>query len=448
MHYFHYNYTMSKQVWFLQKLAKIEPDYVNTEYVYPCKVKKVTYECPLCKKDTHLFSFVKSHLKTIVTPHWHNALSKKTAIEQVDVLQSLYENGRVLESKDTITINGKQYIMTMKGIWSTNYCRTTWSINPFQERAGYQKDTLEHKLLSIFPYVDNSGLLPLKSALIEKDVSLRLESLWVDCEKVLAIHTLSDLMWPNGVYIPVSQLEEDGVIKDKKEPCIISRLQKTNIRLLDLYMMKDYGKKSLIKPAIKEILRVAKMHWWVEDINQYLSTLIQKVIKNRLTLSQYCDKINGSLWEDIARNMTCLAEEVDLVTIEKYDHIPSNPHDFSDNYNNQMIPLMNGIRLFVTVIEHEWWYTVDHQLLADTIRETVKSFVIAHEEQLKKLFIEQKRYERYNFSYWSKKKKSHDDAYISFRALLVRKMFWFVTSYSSGIWYAKILKERLSFLEE
>ena len=107
---------MPKQVSFLQKLAKKEPDYVNTEYVYPCKVKEVIYKAPLCEKDSHVFSFVQNHLKTIVTPHGYKALTKKSATELVDVLQSLYENGRVLESKDTITIDGKQYMMTMKGI--------------------------------------------------------------------------------------------------------------------------------------------------------------------------------------------------------------------------------------------------------------------------------------------------------------------------------------------
>lgn len=105
---------MAKSASFLQKLAQKEPEYINTEYVYPCKIKDAVYINSLCEENSQLFSFVKNHLKTIVTPHGYKALSKKSAAEQIDVLQSLYENGRVLESKDTITLDGKMYSMSMK----------------------------------------------------------------------------------------------------------------------------------------------------------------------------------------------------------------------------------------------------------------------------------------------------------------------------------------------
>ena len=64
-----YTFSMKQHASFLDNIRELSPEYVNTEYVHPCKVDKQVYISPLSKNHPGLKKYIKDHLQTVVTPY-------------------------------------------------------------------------------------------------------------------------------------------------------------------------------------------------------------------------------------------------------------------------------------------------------------------------------------------------------------------------------------------
>jgi hypothetical protein len=100
---------------FYNNIASIDSSHVNEEYVYPCITKKhAAYLHPEIENAETLITLIEKNLVTIVTQPGVDSIVQASKEDQLQILFSLRENGRVLEAKDTIELDGTTYKMLIK----------------------------------------------------------------------------------------------------------------------------------------------------------------------------------------------------------------------------------------------------------------------------------------------------------------------------------------------
>ncbi len=416
-------YNMSKKDLY-QKIKEIDSSHINEEYVFPCITKdQHVYLHPSIQDNIELEALIKKNLVTIVTKPWVASVTKVAKQQQLQVLHSLRENGRVLEANDTIQLDGVTYKMMIKWVWATNYYRTTWAKNPWMRRHEHTHDDREVWLLEQFPFLDWGGILPLTSAIIEKEKVQEMIDLWIDTEEVLAIYEIDQIYGPDGKYHDIKTLQDDGVIFPDWQPCLLIRAQKSNIRLMDIILLEKTQKKYLIEPMMHEILKEAKEYLGVENLQEYLEVLIKKLIKQRLSLHEYGTR-NGERRQDIIRNITVLWEEVDLVTMKhnKSDWYKKNPYDFVGRFERIMNEIMPGLHYFIEILQNQFWDSLDLTKLAYLIVEQIEIFIQNNMSYFTETYKQWWYYKRYYVtdpSQWISKFQNH----------LIKKIFSFNVDY-------------------
>jgi len=415
----------------LNHIFTIHPEHVNNEYVYPAKIDQTPiYIDPRCDENKKIRDFLESELVTIVTP---DMLKKSTKQDITDILQSCYENWRVLQASKKIVIDGTQYSILLKWIWSTAYTRETWAINPWM-RGEYTHKEEEKQALRRFPFYESSGIYSQEKALLELKRSKTLDEMWIDCEQVLGIYKLRYVLWENGDYVSIQELEKKNIITPWKKPVILIRAHKTNFRLLDIVMLDEYNKNASILPLVQHILNESKKYWWTSNIDEYIQKLFTTVIQNRLKLIWSFSKINGEFWQDICRNISMFGEELDLWAMDqrKEKNTSINPNFYVERYNQNMRSIFIWLSQMVDAIEKNTQYKINHEQLAELIYNILIKWVISQEDEIKEL---------HNSANWEKWCwfKNINESSIS----LVKSLFVFVRHYSHDSGYQQILKRKI-----
>jgi len=411
------------------------PEHVNTEYVYAAKTNNTPiYIDPGCAANKKIKVFLEHHLVSIITPNMLHKLRDATKENIIDILQSSYENGRVLTIYEKIVINDIPYSVVLKWIWSTAYARETGAINPWMRGDIYIHKEEEKQALADFPFYESSWVYWEEKALLELERSQMLHNMWIHSEKVLAIYKLEEIIWPNGNYISIQELEETGVITQWKKPVILIRAHKTNFRLLDIIMLDKYERNQSIPNLIEHILCEAETQWWTKDINQYTQKLFTTVIKNRLDLSWKFSRLNGEFWQDICRNISMFWEELDLGTMDpmKDDTYFRNPNFYLEHYKRNMQSIFIWFSQMISTLEENSEYKIDHEELAKQVYNTVVQWVIDNKEDTTEL------YEKYNWGKWFWFSEVN-----AFLRSLIRESLKFFTDYSNKCEYEKILREKI-----
>jgi len=328
---------------------------------------------PKCAWNQEIKEFLQSQLVTIVTPLMLETIKSSTQEYTTNILQSCYENWRVLKASKNIIIDNVEHSILLKWIWSTSYARETGAINPWMRGDIYKHEEEEKQALRNFPFYESSGIYGKEKALLELERSQILNEMWVDSEKVLAIYELEEVLWENSEYVSIKKLEEDGIITKWKNPVILIRAHKTNFRLLDIIMLEKYERKESITPLIDHILNESEKYWWTNDINEYIQKFVTTVVENRLNMIWEFGTLNGEFWQDICRNISMFWEELDLGAmnpIEDNYHI-ENPNFYMDRYKNNMQNIFVWFSQMINAIEENTKYKIDHEKLAESIHNTL-----------------------------------------------------------------------------
>lgn len=383
----------------LKNIFAKNPEHVNHEFVLKAKIKNPpTYINPIVENDKKLRDSIENHLVTIVTPNSIKKVKEKVKQENIKILQSSYENWRVLESSEKININWVDYVITTKWVWATTYYRNTQAINPFMLSDWYDQDEDEKKALTDFPFYKDSWLYDMKKALLELERSQILQEMLIDTEIVLWIYELDEVIWPDWKYVSIKQLEDNDTITKEIKPVILLRAHKSNFRLLDLYMLDKYKRKESIPNLVNHILQESEKHWKTSDINKYIQTLVPIVVKNRLDLIWKFDTLNWERWQDIIRNISVFWEELDLWTMKPMQDkwLYTNPHYVVNHYKSELNNIFIWIKAMINTIEENTDYKVNHKELANIIYDTIIGWIKRNKNELKK------HYEENNWSYWEK----------------------------------------------
>ena len=419
----------------LNTIFTAHPEHVNNEYVSPAKVNPTPiYLDPDCAWDKTIQSFLEDHLVSIVTPDMLKWLDDEIKENVISILTSCYENGRVLEAQKKIAINNIEYSIVLKWVGSTNYARKTGAIDPWMRSDHFKHEESEKKALENFPFYESSGIYSRDKALLELERSQILDKMWIDCEKVLAIYELQEVLWENGEYVSVKELEDNNIISPSKQPVILIRAHKTNFRLLDLIILDKYKRNKSILPVIKHILSESERYWWTHNIDEYIQKLSTTIIENRLELIWKFEKINWEIWKDICRNISMFWEELDLwaMDLRKNQNLVLNPNFYIERYNQNMHQIFYWLSQMIKVIEENTEYKINHQELANQIYNTLLRWVINQEDTIKQL------HDTGNWERWCWFKTVNESS-IS----LVKSIFTFVRHYSHTSGYQKILKDRI-----
>lgn len=422
----------------LNSIFKNNLDYVNNEYVYKAKTKeKPIFIDDFFAEDKSLTNFLEKHLVTIVTPDTFKGIINKVKKENIRILQSSYENGRVLESSEKILIDWVENIVTLKWIWATDYFRETGAVNPFIfQKKEYELSENEKKSLQKFPFYETSGIYDKDKALEELERSQLLQEMWIDTEKILGIYELEEVLWKKWEYISIEKLKKDKILLEWSEPVILLRAHKTNIRILDFIMLVEYWKKESLTPLLNHILEESEKHWQTKNLDEYIQKLFTTILKNRLNLIWKFDKLNWDFWQDVFRNFSAFGEELDLWTMKPMEdnHIFENPHYFIDHYKKQLHTIFNGLSLLINSIEKNTEHKINHEELAENIYNIILSWFKANKNNIK---------EYYDKNHWKKWKFGLWNGFNWFLSIFLKKTFSSFIDYSNRFEYKILIQQKL-----
>lgn len=373
----------------LNNLFHKNPEYVNNEYVVQAKVKGTPlFLDPNIQWNNELLEFIQKQLVTIVTPNSFDNITDNIKKDTIEILQSTYENWRALQSSNNITIDWIEYEIILKWIWSTTYARNTWAINPWMKRDNYKMEEYEKEWLEKFAFYENYWSYTKEQALQELWRSKMLSKIWIDTEKVLWIYELDEVLGENWNYISIKELENQWTITNWMQPVILIRVHKTNLRLLDPIMMDEYRCWDSIQNIMDTILSDAKLHWWSNDIDEYLNILFENIITTRLKLCWSFEKLNWWNWQDTCRNITLFWEEIDLWTMIPMidDSFYENPNYILDHYKNSLGNVFTWLSQLIQNIEKHTDYKINHELLSELILETIINWLEDNIKPFKKHF--------------------------------------------------------------
>ena len=419
----------------LNEIFHNNPEHVNNEYVHKAIFKEdIVYISPDCSWNPEIMKFLEQHLVTIVVPNSIRKIQDIVQEETTQVLQSCYENGRVLQASKKLILDGVEYEVLLKWVWATKYARETGAINPWMKWDGYKYEDHEKQALKDFWFHEYRWIYSKQDAIDELERSEMLLDIWVDCEKVLAIYEFDEIIWQDGEYISVQELENKGVIVWWEEPVILVRAHKTNFRLLDITMLDKYQRTESIPNLIDHIVSESQKHWWTNNLDEYLQKLFSTVIKNRLKLSWKFSRLNGEKWQDISRNISMFWEELDLGTMDPMEDnfYTTNPHYYIGHYEDNLRSIFVWFSHLIKALDQNVDYKIDHQELANTIYQVIVDWISENKECIREVASEN------NWNKWSF--TANPDHFI---IELFKKCFSSFTNYSNRCEYEKILRERI-----
>lgn len=315
----------------------------NVEYTRPVSVV-TKYEAPIVQDDPSVQRVVHDNLRVIILPEAYYRLDA-AAKKAVTVMSSPFECGRVLEADKEVLIDGVPHTVNFKGVGATTMVRNG--------EIGLAKMINFAERLRTYPFYLGYGELDLAMATAETSAAIDLRARGIDTERVLGIYKIASLPDQNGEYVNPAVLREEGVLA--KDNVIIARASKSNFRLLDPVTMYERGLFMCI-PRLREVVldQFAQAEQQPADMQTYLQFLTAKLFRQELPLiaEGYEMCAGGPMWQNLARNISVLGEELDLESVEpspKY----VNPHsifDYAEHISTQVGNLDHAIRSFADTL--------------------------------------------------------------------------------------------------
>ena len=368
----------------LEAIFGTDVEYVNRELTLPCAVANPAAWIHPNISGTPFEAAIRSQLRVVVSPFQIPRLSP-LALEHVQVLASPLECGRVLELDQTMDIGGKPYVITMKGIGTTEFIRELEMVSFFEGTPGYHVDP---KLdLRRYPYNNYYGTLDLRDALIEAADYRILETMDHEAQKVLAVYQITHLPDETGRHCPISYFRNQGIFTSRKyqkhwgvmghdkTPAIIVRAVKTNFRMLDLYMLEKLGHHSSIPKLIEHIHSLFAIHHDQPQasISDYFHWLVRRVVSQRLRAHFIGLSLGPEKSHDLARNISLLGEQMDQRNLADYLTKPiEDLTEYRENFSI-MFGCVEWILMEIARMINQYYpEKIDEVKFADTIWQAVE----------------------------------------------------------------------------
>jgi len=302
----------------LESIFSARPEYLNRELVVSPKLETPpVYVNPIIRGK--LEAELREKVPAIITPaSWLTLVKQPTSAR---ILASPYECGRVLELDEKMEIAGVPYVITFKGVGATSFCRQTGTNNPWVRADSCrftEEDRAELRKNSIWRWFGTFTAEDAKSNL--RGIKI-FSNAGCETEQILAIYHISHFPDPNGELQPISWFKDRGIINLDIDPVISVRAARSNIRLLDFVMFEKLEKQDLILPVLDHACREYAQYNALArcSIQEYFEGLAVKLIRHQLPLILTGINLESDLWQDWARNISILGEDLDLENIFYHD---------------------------------------------------------------------------------------------------------------------------------
>ena len=406
------------------------PDYfVNREFTLPCVTEEVYRDRSLFENpntDPHLQSRIDNLLRIIIPATMVDRLTAETR-EQIRVLASPYECGRVLEDDEPVMIDGIRYVLTTKGSGCTTFIAEENGHSRFYPSdlnhglkiapaIQAKMDAEKREELKTYRFSWLHGVLGLHAAMTELERSQALHSParpplhtanpphhptttpllphhqparnettpplptpGFDVERVLAIYKILQMPDENGDMRPISYFQEHGIINPHPEyqPIIMIRALRSNFRILDLINLLKLGDDETMKKFIDHVLdeyRLSTGHPTATPTD-YFEWFSSHSIDQRISLFLAGYPNTSAQWQTQARNRSVMGESIDL---EGGNHGgPYKAHLTSDEHYLDLLEsfdfLATGLELYATAINRIYPGAIDLKKLAAAYSEKIKT---------------------------------------------------------------------------
>jgi len=354
------------------------PEHINRECTLPCEVNPhPIYLNPLVE-GTSLEETIRQHLRTIILPHHARKLKGKKR-EPLKVLSSPYECGRVLEADNTITINGQEHVLIIKGVGCTNKARTTGSDNPWMPRMHRSFKESDRQALSQFPFLDCLGILHRKHAMEELQAVIQFQNMGVDTEKILAIYEITHMPDEKGNLRTVSYFKKKGRIYPDAQPVLMVRAVKSNFRLMDLMILEELGKTESIAPLVDHVLHEARylIGPAAASVQDYFLWLVRKVISQELPLILRGFEMSPGRWQCLSRNISVFGEELDLEDVKRSKWVFNSTYGYLEEVERHARNIFTVLNFFGRAIYINTAHQLDYHEFANVYFEAAEGVLEA-----------------------------------------------------------------------
>lgn len=334
----------------IEAIYSKSPEMANREYTLPCITRPI-YQSDIATTDPEVGKLIDDHRRVIIAPATYDALPEERK-EEVAVLASAYENGRVLEADNMVVIDGEAYVITVKGVGATEFIKKSGGTTPWRllldNKDVSVKDDEKLKLAQ-FPFHDVVGVMTADAAFTEVEGAQDLQSKGADTEKILEIHEILEMPDEHGVMRPISYFQEKGIITSEDAPVLEFRAAKSNFRLLEPVMMDMLGKKDSVPDFLQHALARFGQHTATENptFQQYVYWLTNKLYNQQLPLVLDAYDVSSGKWQDLGRNISLLGEELDLEEVEIDERATGHPESYFRHIDLHYGALEEALRRYI-----------------------------------------------------------------------------------------------------
>jgi hypothetical protein len=332
----------------LNVFGKTHP-YLNIEYSLPCVVKEVFTHKVIERHKS--FAVIVNSSRVIIHPNTFHKLNK-TRQDQVTIMASTWECGRVLELNEDFVINGKPYMVTVKGIGCTTFGRETsgeqnwlFGIPPASK--------YKIKQLQSYPYYKDCGALRLNNAKLELINERRILGQGVDVVRVVSIQEIMSLPDKNGILRSLDYFYKKSILENQVKIALIYRMQKTNIRLSDLILLREKGMTNSVVAVIDHAKLLFSIHCHVNNpsIEEYFYWLTEKLIKENLNIIFNNQELAAfSRWLVLARNISLMGETIDFESQFQNPNLESSKRLFLFHVQSSILAVERILRAIADII--------------------------------------------------------------------------------------------------
>jgi hypothetical protein len=346
--------------------------FVNTEYTLPCKTKTVI------PYDTSVFPAHYAGIfdtpRVIILPSAFERLASEQK-EQVLVMSSAYECGRVLEINENIIIDGKPHTMTVKGVGSTRFSREVQT-NPLIHGVSPRAAEAIRRFKDVdYPYFNReflsgtstaSGMCPITDATEEATATGVVASLGIDTARILALQEILEMPDKQGRLRPVADLAAEYGF-NLKPMTLLYRLMKSNFRLADLYMLREMGHLDELRRMLDHAKELFALHTGAQapTIQDYFLWLVDKVASSSMRMALRGDLSAMDRWYILSCNISIMGEQVDIESDDYHNFLPYSM-EFELALHRNAQALDRSLRMTFDIINSVYPEKVSPEAFADT----------------------------------------------------------------------------------
>lgn len=371
---------------------------VNRELTLPCSTHPV-YLDERVKDHPETVKILESLLRITMPSSTLEHVSQEVR-DQIRILASPYECGRVLECDQEIVLDGIPYTVTAKGGGCTTFGAQGAESRFFPanrdhgiiipERTLQQMNEERIAALRSYRISYQNGIMERSKGEDELKVAKELESKGIDAEKVLAMYEISELPDVDGVLHPLEYFVNKKILRQRHlllylRPVILIRAAKSNFRLLDLINLLKLGDVELLRRFVDFLVQEYGRYEKKEKPSreEYFYWLVKKTLKQALILLKEGRSDRSKIWWDQARNRSTMGEELDL---EAFHPIPVNT--MQDSHFLEQFIAVNDLEktflVYALAINKAYEGSIDFPQLAEIFYTEAMSHLSP--EELQKIF--------------------------------------------------------------